>query len=41
MDFRDPVRRVTEDEADKLKLKFYDSETHTAAFVLPRFMKKV
>ncbi len=31
----------SEEEADKFELKYYDSEVHRAAFVLPRFMRKV
>ena len=39
--FEDPVREVSEDEADKLGLRYYDSEVHKAAFSLPQFMKQV
>jgi len=39
--FESPVRKITEKEADEWKLRYYDSEVHKAAFVLPRFAKMV
>lgn len=41
MVFANPVRTITEKEADEMKLRYYDSQVHRAAFVLPRFAKLV
>uniref|UniRef100_A0A913I620 Spermidine synthase n=1 Tax=Strongyloides stercoralis TaxID=6248 RepID=A0A913I620_STRER len=35
-----PARTITDEECDKMGLKFYNSEIHKAAFVLPQFVKK-
>ena len=34
-----PVRKFSRDEEDKL-FKYYSSEVHEAAFVLPKFVEK-
>lgn len=39
--FNDPVRPFTEEIVDQLDLKFYNTDIHRAAFVLPTFAKKV
>ncbi len=39
--FRAPLRPISADEAEKLQLRYYDSQMHAAAFILPRFMRRV
>jgi len=39
-DFAKPVRIFTEEEKEDMKLRYYDEEMHTNAFVLPREVKK-
>ena len=39
--FREPVRKLSDEEIDKLELRYYNSAIHSAAFVLPQFAKKV
>ena len=39
--FQKPVTRWTDDECEKYKLQYYSTEIHEAAFVLPRFARKV
>lgn len=39
--FREPVRGLSEEEVDNLQLRYYNSDVHKAAFVLPQFAKKV
>ena len=36
-----PVRKLTQEEVEAMGLKYYDSDVHKAAFVLPQFVKKV
>lgn len=38
--FREPVRTFTDEEVDKMGLKYYNSEIHRASFVLPHFARK-
>uniref|UniRef100_A0AC35U7I6 PABS domain-containing protein n=1 Tax=Rhabditophanes sp. KR3021 TaxID=114890 RepID=A0AC35U7I6_9BILA len=35
-----PAREISDEEADKMGLRFYNSQIHRAAFVLPQFVKK-
>lgn len=39
--FESPLRKLSEEEADKLNLRYYDNEVHRASFSLPRFIKQV
>ena len=39
--FKEPLRIFTEEEKEKMKLRYYDEDVHRSAFVLPRFVKKV
>uniref|UniRef100_A0A8C4XGD0 Spermidine synthase n=1 Tax=Erpetoichthys calabaricus TaxID=27687 RepID=A0A8C4XGD0_ERPCA len=39
--FRQPERQLTSEEVESMKLKYYNSEIHRAAFVLPEFARKV
>ncbi|XP_052222272.1 spermidine synthase-like [Dreissena polymorpha] len=41
LDFTKPLRMLSDDELDKMDMKFYNSSIHTASFVLPQFAKKV
>ena len=36
-----PKRPLADSEAASMQLKYYSTEMHTAAFVLPSFLKKV
>lgn len=36
-----PLRTLSDEDLEEMELKFYNSETHRAAFVLPQFAKKV
>lgn len=38
--FKEPLRTITDAEAQAMDLKYYNSEIHRAAFVLPQFAKK-
>jgi spermidine synthase len=38
--FEKPLRTFTDQELDKMNLRYYSSEMHTAAFILPRFAQK-
>nr|KAF7417125.1 hypothetical protein H0235_011656 [Vespula pensylvanica] len=38
--FKVPKRIFTEEELDEMNLRYYSSEVHKAAFVLPRFVEK-
>eukprot|EP00795_Rhopilema_esculentum_P007127 gene7127-12782_t len=38
--FKEPLRIFTEEEKEKMKLRYYDEDVHRSAFVLPRFVKK-
>ena len=39
--FEQPVRILSEAQVEEMNLKYYNSEVHKAAFVLPQFAKKV
>lgn len=39
--FREPVRLLSDDDVSEMKLRYYNSDVHRAAFVLPQFAKKV
>ena len=39
--FEQPVRTLSEAQVEDMNLKYYNSEVHKAAFVLPQFAKKV
>lgn len=39
--FKEPLRVFTDDEKEKLELKYYNEEVHRSAFMLPQFAKKV
>ena len=39
-DFVNPVKIFTEEEKTEMKLRYYDEDVHTNAFVLPREIKK-
>ena len=41
VDFKIPKTVFTPEDAEKYKLKYYSSEMHACAFVLPSFVKKV
>ncbi len=41
MVFENPTRTITDAEADSWNLRYYDTQVHKAAFVLPRFAKQV
>jgi len=38
--FDEPLRTFTDEECEKMNLRYYSSEIHRASFVLPRFAKK-
>ncbi|KAG2459298.1 EXOSX protein, partial [Polypterus senegalus] len=38
--FRQPERQLTSEEVESMNLKYYNSEIHKAAFVLPEFARK-
>ncbi|KAK9505070.1 hypothetical protein O3M35_009215 [Rhynocoris fuscipes] len=37
--FKEPVKRFSEEELSKMELRYYNSDVHKAAFCLPNFMK--
>ena len=39
--FEQPVRTLSEAQVEEMGLKYYNSDLHKAAFVLPQFVKKV
>ncbi len=39
--FEEPLRKLSESEVEEMGLKYYNSDVHRAAFVLPQFAKKV
>ena len=39
--FKDPVRKFSEDELESMHLRYYSAEVHSASFVLPRFAQKI
>jgi len=41
LELSEPIRTLSEMEAEEMKLNFYNTDTHKAAFVLPQFAKKV
>lgn len=40
-DFKEPERIISEDEVEKMELKYYNSAIHRASFILPEFARKV
>ncbi|XP_044522645.1 spermidine synthase-like [Gracilinanus agilis] len=38
--FREPVQQLTQEQVEKMSLKYYNSDIHHAAFVLPEFARK-
>ncbi|KAJ7306356.1 hypothetical protein JRQ81_009700 [Phrynocephalus forsythii] len=38
--FREPVQALSQERVDQMNLKYYNSEIHRAAFVLPEFARK-
>ena len=40
-DFNEPLRKVSEEEADRMGLNYYDSDVHRSCFIWPRYVKKV
>ncbi|VDL75867.1 unnamed protein product [Nippostrongylus brasiliensis] len=40
LDVTKPSRVLTDDDIEKMNLRFYNSQMHSAAFVLPQFVKK-
>ena len=41
IDVRTPVRMISESDADRMQLRYYNGEVHKAAFILPHAMQKV
>ena len=39
--FSNLQRTITSEDAEKYCLQYYDSDVHSASFVLPRFARKV
>ena len=39
--FREPVTKLSDEQVENLKLRYYNPDVHRAAFVLPQFAKKV
>ena len=39
--FREPVQQLTQAQVEQMQLKYYNSDMHHAAFVLPEFTRKV
>jgi len=37
--FREPVHRFTDEDCERMELRYYCSDIHSAAFVLPRFAR--
>ncbi len=35
------MRTISDEEATRLNLRYYDSEAHRGSFILPRFAKRV
>ncbi|XP_077970313.1 spermidine synthase-like isoform X2 [Styela clava] len=40
-DFKEPERVLSEDEVEKMNLRYYNSAIHRSSFVLPEFARKV
>lgn len=38
--FREPVQQLTQAQVEQMQLKYYNSDMHRAAFVLPEFTRK-
>lgn len=41
VDLKKPHYRFSESQIDELKLRYYNDEVHSAAFVLPNFIRRV
>ena len=39
--FEEPLRRLSEEEQEEMRLRYYDSDVHKGSFTLPRFARKV
>lgn len=39
--FEEPLRVLTDEEKDRMNLRYYNEDVHKASFCLPQFMKKV
>lgn len=39
--FREPVQQLSQQQVEKMSLKYYNSDIHQAAFILPEFARKV
>ena len=39
--FSDPLRQLSEEEAERMGLNYYDSNVHRSCFIWPRYVKKV
>lgn len=39
--FREPVRKLSNKEVEQMDLKYYNTDIHKAAFILPEFARKV
>lgn len=39
--FPEPVQQLTQKQVEQMQLKYYNSDVHRAAFVLPEFARKV
>lgn len=39
--FREPVRQLMQKQVEQMQLKYYNSDVHRAAFILPEFARKV
>ena len=37
----EPVRTLIKEEVEELQLRYYNTEVHRAAFMVPQFVKKV
>ncbi|KHJ87805.1 hypothetical protein OESDEN_12412 [Oesophagostomum dentatum] len=40
LDVTKPSRTLSDDDVKRMKLRFYNSQVHSAAFVLPQFIKE-
>lgn len=39
--FLEPVQQLTQKQVEQMQLRYYNSDVHRAAFVLPEFARKV
>lgn len=39
--FLEPVQQLTQKQVEQMQLRYYNSNVHRAAFVLPEFARKV